>query len=144
MPSDSDALAGIAWIYWNRSEWVNAIPYFQELLKENPSEDVYRKLARCYAQMDEPGKTVIFLGQAASRYGEEAVANWFSLPDFDIIRETVDFRAFVDQVVGVENRKAIEAIRKREVDDTHPNTEHSVDGFDLPDKPELKVLKPDQ
>lgn len=141
-PKDSDALAGAALIHRAQQDWALAIPYYQELLSVKPSAEVYGELARCYAQLDEAGKAVIFLGQAASLYGENTVADWFTSPEFDAVRETVDFRAFADRVVGVETRKAIEAIREHEEDDTRPVIDLPTGGLGLPGKPDLQILKP--
>jgi tetratricopeptide (TPR) repeat protein len=142
VPTDPVALAGAALIHRSRQEWADAVSYYQELLNVNPSAEVYGALSRCYARLGEAGKAVIFMGQAASLYGEKTVAGWFPAPEFDAVRETIDFRAFADRVVGVETRKAIEAIREREADETRPAIELPGGGLGLPDKPDLQILKP--
>jgi tetratricopeptide (TPR) repeat protein len=140
-PRNVLALQGAARIHRMREEWAKAVPYYQELMQVEPSVEIYGELARCYAHMNEAGKAVIFMGQAASLYGEQPVAMWLRAADFDPIRETVDFRAFADRIVGVETRKAIEEIREREADTTRPDSD-LPGGLELPSKPDLQLLKP--
>jgi tetratricopeptide (TPR) repeat protein len=133
------ALEGSGFIYQWLQEWREAIPYYLELLKVSPEEDHYHALARCYAQLGKESKSVIFLGQAASLYGEGQVSPWLREADFDDVRETVDFRALTDRIVGIETRKAIENIRRREIAKPVPE---EIEDFKLQMKPELDILKP--
>ncbi|MCK5845398.1 MAG: tetratricopeptide repeat protein, partial [Victivallales bacterium] len=133
------ALLGAGFIYQQTGAWEKAIPYYMELVREDPKSEHYHSLAHCYAQQNEGGKTVIFLGQATSLYGESDVSDWLSEAEFDPVRETVEFRSFVDRVVGIETRKAIEEIRLREKE---KENEGLPSGVDLPAQPELQLLKP--
>jgi tetratricopeptide (TPR) repeat protein len=139
-PSSRKALEGLGRLSEQSQAWGDAIPYYLSLVKLEPLPEYYHALARCYAQQVESGKAVIFLGQAASLFGEKEVSSWLRTPVFDSIRETADFRSFADRVVGVETRKAIESIRQREAarqsDPALPGG-----GIDVP-RPELNQLKP--
>ena len=135
------ALAGASAIHQWQAEWEKALPYYMELLRLNPSEEYYLALARCYSQLKESGKAAIFLGQAASLYGEKTVGAWLADPGFDPVRETVDFRSMSDRIVGVEARKAIESIRRREVQQQVPEALPGT--LDLP-RPDLQMLRPNQ
>ncbi len=134
------ALAGSGAIHQERGEWEKALPYYLELVKTHPDIEHYHNLVRCYAQMEEAGKAVIFMGQAASLYGESDVAVWLKrdLEAFDLILETVEYRSFADRIVGVEARKAIEDIRRREIEKKAPA---GGGGLDLPAQPELKISR---
>jgi len=134
------ALADSGAIYQERGNWQKAIPYYLELARTDPDIEHYHNLVRCYAQMGEAGKAVIFMGQAASLYGESEVASWLrhDLEAFDLILETVEYRSFADRVVGVETRKAIEDIRRREIEKKTPAI---PGGLDLPAQPELKISR---
>ncbi len=134
------ALAGSGTICQDRGEWEKAIPYYLELVRTDPGVEHYHTLVRCYAQMKEAGKAIIFMGQAASLYGESEVAVWLKrdLEIFDPILETVEYRSFADRVVGVEARKAIEDIRRREIEKKEPA---GAGGLDLPTQPELKISR---
>ncbi len=136
----SVALAGSGAIHQERGEWEKAISHYQELLKKDPDIEHYHNLVRCYARMEEAGKAIIFMGQAASLYGESAVAVWLKrdLEAFDSILETVEYRSFADRVVGVEARIAIEDIRRREIEKKAPA---GGGGLDLPAQPELKISR---
>ncbi|MBC8206479.1 MAG: tetratricopeptide repeat protein [Kiritimatiellales bacterium] len=133
------ALEGSGVIYQWQKKWLKAVPYYLELLELDPKPEHYLALARGYAQQAEAGKTVIFLGQAANLYGAETVSPWLALPEFDPVRETADFRSFVDRMVGTGTRNAIEEIRRLEAQRT-PLLE--VDQIMLPSKPDLEILKP--
>jgi len=134
------ALAGSGAIYQERGEWETALPYYLELVRTHPAAQYYHDLARCYAQQREAGKAIIFMGQAASLYGESEVASWLSTDSeaFDPILETIEYRSFLDRIVGVETRKAIEEIRRREIEKKAPSTPA---GLDLPAQPELKISR---
>ncbi len=114
------ALEGSGYIYQWLEEWQEAVPYYLELLKVEPKVEHYHALARCYAKQNEGSKAVIFLGQATSLYGEAAVAPWLNDPDFDLVRETVDFRALAERIVKVERQKSVETIRRRETEKQAP------------------------
>ena len=133
------ALSGSAYIYQNLGKWTNAIPYYSELIRLEAKPDVYHALAQCYAQLGEGGKATIYMGQAVSLYGEATVSPWLQEKDFDRVRETIEFRSFVDMVVGSERRMAIEEIRRREAE---KEKSLLLDRPNLPDKPDLDVLKP--
>ncbi|MBI9020833.1 MAG: tetratricopeptide repeat protein [Verrucomicrobia bacterium] len=134
------ALEGSGAIYQERGEWKKAISYYLELVRTDPRVEYYHELARCYARQEEAGKAVIFMGQAASLFGDAEVSSWlrYDLESFDPIRETVEYRSFADRLVGVETRKAIEEIRKREVQRQAPVMPA---GLDQPTQPSLQ-LKP--
>ena len=138
-PGSLLALEGSGLIYQWRKEWKKAIPCYLKLLDLDPKPEHYLALARSYAGQDEPSKTVVFLGQAASLYGSAAVSPWLSDPGFDPVRETVDFRSFADRIVGAEQRAKIEAIRRREIQKEIPaEAKH----FKLPDSMDLQILNP--
>ncbi len=136
------ALAGSGAIYQERGEWQKAIPYYLELVRISPDVENYHELARCYAQQAEAGKAVIFMGQAASLFGDSEVSSWLrhDLASFDPILETVEYRSFADRLVGEETRKAIEEIRRREIQEQKPLLPA---GEALPTQPALQ-LKPTQ
>jgi len=136
----SVALAGSGAICRERGNWQKAIPYYLELVRTHPEMEHYHNLVRCYAQMEEAGKAVIFMGQAASLYGESEVASWLrhDLEAFGSILETVEYRSFADRIVGVETRKAIEDIRRREIEKKAPEV---PGGLDLPVQLELKISR---
>jgi len=136
------ALEGIGYIYQWREEWIKAIPYYLELLKFDPRAEHYLALARCYAQQDDAGKTVIFLGQAAGLYGGTTVSSWLSNPELDPVRETADFRSFVDRIVGEQTRAEIEALRRHEAQ--KETLKEAVERFKLPSASELQILRPSQ
>jgi tetratricopeptide (TPR) repeat protein len=113
---NKDALEGCGKIYFDRNDCQNAIPYYLELTKLDPKPNHYQVLARCYAQQNEAGKAIIFMGQAVGLFGGAAVSSWFGDPLFDPVRETPEFRSFTDRIIGVEGRKAVEAISRREAE----------------------------
>lgn len=132
------ALEGCGKIYFGRSDYSNAVPYYLELSRLDPKPDYYQMLARCYAQQKQAGKAVIFMGQAASLFGEAAVSPWMPDTVFDPVRETAEFRSLADRLVGVETRKAIEAMNKREAE----KAVEAPGGLELPKQPELQPLRP--
>jgi tetratricopeptide (TPR) repeat protein len=132
-----DALQGCGKIYFDQNDYQNAVPYYLELTKLDPKPDYYQMLARCYAQQNDAGKAVIFMGQAASLFGGETVSSWFRDPLFDPVREISEFRSFTDRIIGVESRKAIEAISKREAEEKVEAPE-----LELPKQPDLAPLQP--
>ncbi len=134
------ALAGSGAIYQERGKWETALPYYLELVRTHPSMEYYHDLVRCYAQQSEAGKAVIFMGQAASLYGEAEISSWlrYDLEAFYPILETVEYRSFADRLVGVETRKAIEEIQRREIEKKAPAV---PGGLDLPTQPELKISR---
>jgi len=134
------ALAESGAIYREREDWENALPYYLELVRTHPDTEHYHNLVRCYARMEEAGKAVIFMGQAASLYGESEISGWLQSDSeaFDLILETVEYRSFADRIVGVETRKAIEDIRRREIEKKAPAI---PGGLDLPTQPELKISR---
>lgn len=136
------ALEGSAYIYQWQGEWQKALPYYMELVRKDPKPERYHAVAKCYAQQNEGSKAVIFLGQAASLYGESTVSSWLSEADFDSVRESADFRAFTDRVVGFETRKAIEAIRRRKVETDLSKEAAAAGASGLLTKPDLQLLKP--
>lgn len=138
------AMEGSAYIHQWLGEWEKAIPFYMELVRKDPKPERYRSLATCYAQLNEGGKAVIFLGQAASLYGESVVSSWLRDPIFDPVREGVDFRAFTDRIVGVGTRKAIEAINRRKVEQKLSKEAAAAERAELSTKPDLQLLKPKQ
>lgn len=110
------ALEGCGKIYSTRGDYEMAVPYYLELVRLGPKPDYYRALARGYAQQQQAGKAIIFMGQAASLFGAGAISPWLKDALLDPIRETSDFRSFADRIVGIETRKAIEDINKREAE----------------------------
>lgn len=135
-----EALDGSGKIYQQRGEWALAVPYYLELIRIRSGANDYHELARCYAQLTEAGKAVIFMGQAASLFGEAEVSVWLQQEKaFFPIHETVEYRSFADSIVGEETRKAIEEISRREVEKKTPA---GPAGLELPTQPELK-LRPD-
>lgn len=133
------ALEGCGKIYFDRGDYQKAAPYYLDLVKVDSKPAHYQTLARCYAQQNEAGRTVVFMGQAASLFGETAVVPWLRDTVFDSIRETVEFRSFADRLVGVETRKAIEAISKRDAE--KPETEIPGESK-LPKPADLQAIKP--
>ena len=131
-----DALEGCGKIYFDRNDYQNAVPYYLELTKLDPKPDYYQMLARCYAQQNEVGKAVIFMGQAAGLFGGAAVSSWFSDPLFDPVRENSEFRAFTDRIIGIEGRKAIEAMSQREAE-----KKAELPGLELPKRPDLNPIQ---
>lgn len=137
-PKNLAALSGCGQINEQSGSPDLAIPYYMDLLDISPNIETYHALARCYAQQEEADKSVLFMGQAASLFGESAVSQWLREPEFDPVRESVYFRSFTDRIVGVETRQAIEAIRRREIEKEQPQ----VPGDQPEDlRPELN-LKP--
>lgn len=137
------ALEGMGAIYAWRSEWDKTLPYYLKLIELNPKAERYYALARSYGHLNEAGKAVIFLGQAAGLYGESVILPWLKDPSFDFIREGLDFRSFVDQVVGVEEREAIEVIRRREIQKSGISLKKLTSGGSLrPSQSQLQMLKP--
>ena len=137
--ADTSALEGSGQIYWSQGAYKSAVPYYMELVRVNPQIDYYHALALCYAQQNEAGKAIIIIGQAASLFGEANIQPWLMESALDGIRETVEFRAFADRVVGIETRKAIEKIRKREIERAAP----AIPGAAEPvARPVLQPLKP--
>lgn len=139
---NTDALEGCAKIYSEQGDYQKAAPYYLELVRLNPKPAYYRELARCYAQQDQAGKAVVFMGQAASLFGEAAVSPWLRDTIFDPVRETVEFRSFADRLVGIETRKAIEAINKREVEKDAAAAPGG--GLALPKQPDFQAITPDK
>jgi tetratricopeptide (TPR) repeat protein len=135
------ALEGSATIYEWQGEWIRALPYRMKLVRLDPQDERYRALARNYAQQNEAGKAVIFLGQASSLYGEAVVIPWLSDPRFDPVRKTVEFRSFADQVVGAQTREMIEELRRREIQ--QPGLMDPLN-LDRPAETDLEILKPRQ
>ena len=135
------ALEGSGTIYEWKAEWARALPYYMKLVELDPQPERYRVLARNYAQQNEAGKAVIFLGQATGLYGESVVMPWLSDPGFDPVRQTVEFRSFADQVVGAKAREAIESIRQREASKPELLT---PEGLELPSERDLEMLRPRQ
>jgi tetratricopeptide (TPR) repeat protein len=133
------ALEGSGYIYQFQKEWLKAVPYYLKLLELNPKPGHYMALARGYAQLGDEGKALVLLGQAYSLYGEPVVSPWLRSPDFDPVRETADFRSFLDQMVGARTRAAIEEIRRREI---QRETVRDVPEFKLPSATDLEILKP--
>lgn len=133
------ALESCGQIYFTNGDFEKAVPYYLELVRMDPRPDYYQMLARAYAQQNQAGKTVIFLGQASSLFGGSEVSPWLKDPVLDPIRESVEFRSFADRLVGVETRKAIEAINKREAEKAAPITR---DRLELPAPENLQILQP--
>ncbi len=132
------ALEGCGKIYFDQSDYQNAVPYYLDLAKLDPKPEYYQALARCYAQQNQAGKAVIFMGQAASLFGGGEISLWLKEASFDLIRESVEFRSFADRIVGVETRQAIEAINKREAEKAAPGP----GGIELPNRPALNAIQP--
>lgn len=136
------ALEGAGYIYQFQKEWLKAVPYYLKLLELNPKPEHYLALARSYAQLGDEGKTLVLLGQAYSLYGREEIYPWLSSPDFDPVRETADFRSFLDQMVGERTRAAIEEIRRREIQRETVREIREVREFKLPSATDLEILRP--
>jgi tetratricopeptide (TPR) repeat protein len=136
---NKDALEGCGGIYLKRGDYPQATVYYLELVRLDPAEKYYRILALCYAQQSQPGKAVVFMGQAASLFGDKTVSPWLKETVFDPIRESVEFRSFADRIVGAETRKAIEDINKREAE---KKAVLPGGGLELPTQPDLKVINP--
>lgn len=135
------ALEGCGTIYDWKQEWVQALPYHMQLMKLDPQPRRYYVLAKNYARQNAAGKAVIFLGQAASLYGESEVIPWLSDPSFDPVRESVEFRSFADQVAGAKTREALEVLQRREVSTPEVLT---PTGLELPDQKDLELLRPNR
>jgi len=136
---NKDALTGCGSIYFNQGDYEQAVPYFLELVRMDPAPEYYKTLALCYAQQNQSGKTVIFMGQASSLFGGGVVFPWLRDPGLDLVRESVDFRSFADRLVGAETRKAIEAINRREAEKAPTRV---PGGLELPQQPKLNSLQP--
>jgi tetratricopeptide (TPR) repeat protein len=134
---DKGALEGCGTIYAGQGAWEKAEPYYLELVRLDPKIEYYQRLARCYAQQNQAGKSVIFMGQAASLFGAASVSPWLRDAGFDPIRETVEFRSFADRTVGIETRKAIEAISRREAE----KKAEAPGGLELPQQPSFNPLE---
>ncbi len=132
------ALRSCGVIHFARGDYSNSIPYYVELVRLDPKPDYYQALARCYAQQEQAGKAVLFMGQAASLFGEAEVSPWLKDAGYNPIRESAEFRSFADRLVGVETRKAIEEISKREAEKAEPQMPA---GLDLPKQPALQLRK---
>ena len=137
---NTDALEGCGKIYLDQGDYQKAAPYYLELVRLDPKPVHYQTLARCYAQQNQAGKAVVFMGQAASLFGTATVSLWLKETIFNPIRETVEFRSFADRVVGIEARQAIEAINKREAEKATPAAAEG--GIALPKNPELDAIRP--
>lgn len=133
------ALEGAGHIHEWLQEWTKAIPYYMELVRREPTPEHYHALARSYSHLEDAGKASIFLGQAASLYGGREVGRWLKEPDFDLIRETVDFRSLSDRILGVQTRKAMEEISRREAEKRSPVLSRELE---LPTRPDLQLLRP--
>lgn len=136
---NKDALKNCGNIYFDRGDYLKAVPYYLELVRLDSRPEYYQMLALCYAQQNEPGKAVIFMGQSASLFGEAAVSPWLRDTKLDPVRESVEFRSFADRIVGIETRKAIEAINRREAEKTAPQI---PDRLELPKPADLNVIRP--
>lgn len=136
-PKNMAALKGCAQLYFEKKDYQSAIPYYLELMRVDSKADYYQALARCYARQNEAGKAVVLMGQAASLFGGPVVSPWLKDVTFDPIRETVEFRSFADRLVGIETRKAIEAINKREAEKAMPAGLGG--GLELPKQPALNL-----
>ncbi len=134
-----EALTSCATIYFEQGNYQKTVPYYLELVRLEPKSVYYRALACCYAQQNEAGKSVIFMGQAASLFGEGEVKPWLLDTMFNLIRETVEFRSFADRIVGVESRKAIEAMNQREVEKAMPLP---AERLEFPKQPDLNAIRP--
>ncbi|MCC7299758.1 MAG: tetratricopeptide repeat protein [Verrucomicrobia bacterium] len=130
------ALQNCGKIYFDRRDYEAAIPYYLELVRLDSKPDYYQMLARAYAQQDQASRAVVFMGQASSLFGGNAVSPWLRDAQFDPIRESVEFRSFADRIVGVETRKAIEAISRRETGKT--TSDQSLP--DAPKRPDSEML----
>ncbi|MFA6173938.1 MAG: tetratricopeptide repeat protein [Kiritimatiellales bacterium] len=139
-PKNTGALGGCAKLYLEQGGYQKAVSYYLELVRLDPKPEHYQALARCYAQQNDAGKAVVFMGQAASLFGTAAVSSWLRDTVFDPVRETVEFRSFADRIVGIETRKAIEAINKREAEKTTPAVLGG--GLELPKQPDLNAIQP--
>jgi tetratricopeptide (TPR) repeat protein len=139
-PKNTEALEHCGKIYFAQKDPQKAVPYYLELVRLDPKPDFYQMLARCYAQLAQAGKAVVFLGQAASLFGETVIAPWLRDAGFDSVRETVEFRSFADRVVGIETRKAIEEINRREAEKAASVAPEG--GLERPKQPELDAIRP--
>jgi tetratricopeptide (TPR) repeat protein len=138
---NKEALKNCGEIYLKRGAYQQAVPYYLDLVRLDSRPEHYHMLARCYAQQNEAGKAIIFMGQASSLFGSSTVAPWLKESVFDPVRETVEFRSFADRIVGIETRTAIEAINKREAE--KPTTPASLgEGLTLPNKGDLNAISP--
>jgi tetratricopeptide (TPR) repeat protein len=137
---NKEALKNCGEIYFKRGAYQQAVPYYLDLVRLDSKPEYYQMLARCYAQQNEAGKAIIFMGQASSLFGSSAVAPWLKETVFDPVRETVEFRSFADRIIGIETRTAIEAINKREAEKTRPSS--LGEGLTLPNKGDLNAITP--
>ncbi len=138
-PKNTEALENCGKIYFAQNDPQKTVPYYLELVRLDPQPDYYQMLARCYAQLAQAGKAVVFLGQAASLFGETTISLWLRDAGFDSVRETVEFRSFADRVVGVETRKAIEEINRREAEKAAAVVPGG--GLELPKQPNLNAIQ---
>lgn len=138
-PTNTVALKQCGEIYAGRGDYKQAVPYYLDLVRLDPSPNHYRALAQLYARQNQAGQTVVFMVQAASLFTSATVAPWLKNPEFDSVRETVEFRSFADRMIGEEARKAGEAINRREAEKAALGPVE----MDLPKQPELQ-LKPNQ
>lgn len=136
---NKDALKNCGNIYFEQGDYPKAAARYLELVRVDARPEHYQMLARCYARQNDPGKAVVFMGQAASLFGEATVSPWLRDTQLDTVRESVAFRSFADRIVGIETRKAIEAINRREAEKTAPQI---PDGLDLPKPSDLNVIRP--
>jgi tetratricopeptide (TPR) repeat protein len=146
-PKNLLALEGAGFLYREKKEWMNLVPYYLKLLELAPQKEHYLTLARSYAQLDDSEKSIVFLGQAYSLYGEPVVSPWLLQPEFDPIRETSDFRSFADMVVGAKRRAAIEQIRQRDIDpeirpEVRSETEEALKELERLPTRDLEILNP--
>jgi tetratricopeptide (TPR) repeat protein len=138
-PTNTAALEQCGKIYFDRGDYEKAISDYLMLVRQDSRPDYYQMLAHSYAQQNEAGKAVVLMGQAASLFGGGQISPWLKDPELDPIRESVEFRSFADRLVGVETRKAIEAINKREAEKTTPAAVPG--GIQLPQQPDLNALR---
>ncbi|MFA5687545.1 MAG: hypothetical protein WC959_00090 [Kiritimatiellales bacterium] len=110
------ALRGASAILSSRGDWTNAAPHYVDLARNAPDEESFKWLAISYAQLVNAERAVSYLGQAASLYGSPVVAGWIQSPGFDPIRETDEFRVYVDFLADAETRRAIETLRRHEIE----------------------------
>lgn len=135
------ALEAVGVLYEWREEWAKALPYYMELVTLDPQPRRYRVLALNLARQNEAGKTALIVGQAFGLYGAGTVSPWLSEAGFDSVRETMEFRAITDQIVGAKIRQEIERIRQRE-EEKDETRERAADGLLLPSQHDLNILKP--
>ncbi|MBM4152376.1 MAG: tetratricopeptide repeat protein [Kiritimatiellaceae bacterium] len=136
-PQHTNALKACGEIYYSKGDYARATTHFTELIQQDPKLSHFAFLASCYAQQTNAGQCILTLGQAANRYSPAEVGSVLQDPVFNSIRETIDFRAFTDRMVGINNRKALEELNKREVESEQADAEASV----LPKQPNLRTPK---